>query len=114
MNTLPSRPTSADLLDAALADLDRAASEVMKHNWKQMQHPRIRAWLTSDRREPDNGVAGIVSTAPHAQIRARLLRGEEVTIAEVSDAIARMQRNLARKVKRLEERAKEAAERRAA
>lgn len=105
MNTLPSRPTAADLLDAALADLDRVTSEVIQHNARQMQHPKMRAWLTADRREPDNGAAGIVSTAPHAQLIARMQRGEPVTIAAVCQAIARMQRNLQRMQKRVAERA---------
>ncbi|WP_418648514.1 hypothetical protein ACNQFN_08270 [Thauera butanivorans] len=99
------------LLDAALADLDRVTSEVIQHNAAQMQHPHMRAWLTADRREPDNGAAGIVSTAPHAQLIARMRRGEAVTLAEVCQAIARMQRNLQRMQKRV---AKRNAERRAA
>jgi hypothetical protein len=106
--------TAADLLDAALADLERVASQVIQHNAGRMRHPLIRDWLTGGGREPDNGVAGIVSTMPHAQIVARMRRGEVVTVGEVSDAISRMQRNLARKQKRIAERAAERVERRAA
>lgn len=109
MNT--STLTAADLLDAALADLERVTSEAIQHNAAQMQHPRMRAWLTGNGREPDNAAAGIVSTAPHAQLVARMRRGEPVTIAEVCQAIARMQRNLQRMQKRV---AKRNAERRAA
>jgi len=64
----------------------------------------MRAWLTADGREPDNATAGIVSTAPGAQLVARMRRGESVTLAEVCQAIARMQRNLQRTQKRLAER----------
>lgn len=75
MNTLPSRPTAADLLDAALTDLDRVTGEVIQHNACQMQHPKMRAWLVGNGREPDNGAAGIVSTTPRARIFSKLLRG---------------------------------------
>jgi len=92
------------LLDAARADLERVTSDAIRHNSRQMQHPKMRAWLTADRREPDNGVAGIVSTAPYAQLVARMRRGEAVTLAEVCQAIARIQRNLQRTQKRLAER----------
>ncbi|CAH1745635.1 protein of unknown function [Thauera humireducens] len=114
MNTLPNSPTAADLLTAALADLERAASQVIQHNSVQMQHPRMRAWLTGNGREPDNGSSGIVSALPYAQIVARMRRGEAVTIGEVSEATARLQRNLARKQKRIADRAAERDERRAA
>lgn len=114
MNTLPSFPIAADLLTAALADLERAASQVIQHNSVQMQHPRMRAWLTGNGREPDNSQARIVSTLPYAQIVARMRRGEAVTIGEVAEATARLQRNLARKQKRIAERAVERVERRAA
>lgn len=103
-NTLPSRPTAADLLDAALADLERVTNDAIRHNARQMQHPKMRAWLTADRREPDNGAAGIVSTAPYAQLVARMRRGESVTLAEVCQAIAKMQRQLQRTQKHLAER----------
>lgn len=89
------------LLDAALADLERVTSEVIQHNARQMQHPKMRAWLTADGREPDNAAAGIVSTAPGTQLIARMRRGEAVTVAEVCQAIAKMQRQLQRKQKRL-------------
>lgn len=104
MHSLPSFPTAADLLTAALDDLERAASQVIQHNATQMLHPRMRAWLTGNGREPDNGAAGIVSALPYAQIVARMRRGEEVAISEVFEATARLQRNLARKQKRIAER----------
>lgn len=92
------------LLDAALADLERVTSAAIQHNARQLQHPKMRAWLTADGREPDNAAAGLVSTAPGAQLIARMRRGESVTLAEVCQAIAKMQRQLQRTQKRLAER----------
>lgn len=63
-----------------------------------------RAALTRDRREPDNGYLGLVSTVLSARIFTRLRRGEPVTIEEMTDATTRMQHQLTRKQKRIQER----------
>lgn len=104
MNHLLSRPTAADLLDLAPADLERTTAEVLQHNWRQMQHPRMRAWLVGNGKEPQDGVAGIVSTAAAAQIRRQHQRGEAVTLAEVAVAIAKMQKGMQRAQRRQQER----------
>ncbi len=104
MNHLPSRPTAADLLALALADLERTTSDVIAHNWRQMQHPRMRAWLTGTGKEPQDGAAGIVSTAAAEQIRRQRQRGEAVTLAEVAVAIAKMQKGMQRAQRRQQER----------
>lgn len=102
MNATHLRNTStvSDRLDAALVDLERVTSAVIQHNAARMQHSHVKAWLVADRREPCDTRIGIVSTAPAAQIRRRLLAGDTVTVAEVSLAIARMQRAVARAVER--------------
>lgn len=102
MNATYLRNTSAasDHLDAALVDLEHVTRDVIRHNSARMSHSRIKAWLVADRREPCDTRIGIVSTAPAAQIRRRLLAGDAVTVAEVSLAIARMQRAVARAVER--------------
>lgn len=114
MNTLPSFPTAADLLDAALADLERATSDVIAHNSARMQHSFIRRWLTEGGAEPADKIVGIVSTAPAVRIQRALQRQEPVSIADVSNAIATMQRGLARALRREKERAAVQVEKRAA
>lgn len=89
-------PTAAELLDAELLDLERVTSQVIRHNAGRMRHPLIRDWLTGGGAEPIDKKVGIVSTAPAARIRLQIERGEPVTIADTSKAIATMQRALAR------------------
>lgn len=102
MNATHLRNTSTafDRLNAAMVDLEHVTRDVIRHNAARMPHSRIKAWLLTDRREPCDTRIGIVSTAPAAQIRRRLLAGDAVTVAEVSLAIARMQRAVARAVER--------------
>lgn len=95
-------PTAAELLDAALLDLERVTSQVIQHNADRMQHPLIRDWLTGGGAEPIDTKAGIVSTAPAARIRLQIERGDPVTIADTSKAIANMQRALARALRQEE------------
>ena len=92
--------TASDRLDAALVDLEYATQDVIRHNSARMQHSHVKAWLVADRREPCDTRIGIVTIAPAARIRKRLLTGDTVTVAEVSLAIARMQRAVARAVER--------------
>lgn len=99
------RPTAADLLDAALSDLEHTTSAAIAHNSARMSHPLIRAWLTEGGAEPADRIAAIVSTAPAARIHLALRRGEVVSIADVSKAIATMQRGVARAPHREKERA---------
>lgn len=95
-------PIAAELLDAALLDLERVTSQVIRHNAGRMQHPFIRDWLTGGGAEPIDKKVGIVSTAPAARIRLQIERGEPVTIAATSKAIATMQRGLARALRQEE------------
>lgn len=97
--------TSTDLLDAALADLECATSAAIAHNSARMSHPLIRGWLTEGGAEPVDRIVGLVSTAPAARIHLALRRGEVVSIADVSKAIATMQRGVARALHREKERA---------
>lgn len=99
------RPTSTDLLDAALADLECATSAAIAHNSARMSHPLIRGWLTEGGAEPVDRIVGLVSTAPAARIHLALRRGEVVSIADASKAIATMQRGVARALRREKERA---------
>lgn len=95
-------PTAAELLNAALLDLERITSQVIRHNADRMQHRLIRDWLTGGGAEPIDRKVGIVSTAPAARIRLQIERGEPTTIAATSKAIAAMQRGLARVLRREE------------
>lgn len=112
------RPTAADLLDAALSDLEHTASTAIAHNSAhnsaRMHHPLILGWLTEGGAEPADRIVGLVSTAPAARIHLALQRQEPVSIADVSNAIATMQRGLARALRREKERAAVQVEKRAA
>lgn len=102
---ITTRPTATDPLDAALADLECATSAAIAHNSARMSHPLIRGWLTEGGAEPVDRIVGLVSTAPAARIHLALRRGEVVSIADVSKAIATMQRGVARALRREKERA---------
>lgn len=103
--TTTTRPTAADLLDVALTDLERTTSAAIAHNSARMSHPLIRGWLTEGGAEPVDRIVGLVSTAPAARIHLALRRGEVVSIADASKAIATMQRGVARAPHREKERA---------
>ena len=93
-------PTAAELLNAALLDLERVTSQVIQHNAGRMQHPLIRDWLTGGGAEPSSRKVCIVRTAPAARIRLQIERGKPITIADTSKAIVTMQRGLARALRR--------------
>ncbi|MBP7639172.1 MAG: hypothetical protein KA733_00165 [Thauera sp.] len=99
------RPTAADLLDAALTDLEHITSAAIAHNSARMHHPLILGWLTEGGAEPADRIVGLVSTAPAARIHLALRRGEVVSITDVSKAIATMRRGVARALHREKERA---------
>lgn len=83
-------------LNAALADLEQIHREIIAHNSEQMQHPRTRAWLRGEGREPSNTAIGIVSTAPTVAIHRRIDSEGGVSIADVTLAIVALQKALKR------------------
>lgn len=72
------------------------ANEVIAHNFERMQHPRMRAWLQGEGREPSNAAIGIVSTAPAVAIHRRIDSEGGVSVADVCQAIAALQKALQR------------------
>lgn len=93
---LPAAEFIDPLLLDAIYDLERATSQVLSHNANRMKAPRVKSWLNGVGKEPQNGEVGIVSIMPAVQIRKRLDADEDVTIADVAAAIAKMQRGIVR------------------
>lgn len=91
-------------LHAALADLELIRHEVIEWNGRLMKNTQVQAWLRNDgneRKEPDNAIIGIVSTAPVVQIYRHIDAAGGISVGIVAAAIEKMQRDLRRARKRI-------------
>lgn len=83
-------------LNAALADLEQIRHEVIEWNGRLMANTQVQAWLRDQRKEPDNSIIGLVSTAPAVQIHKHIDAAGGIAVGLVAAAIEKMQRDLRR------------------